>query len=843
MTDTKKVTFKVGEMTCASCAQTVEETLQNAPGVARASVNFAMETATVEFDPRRVRPEELATRVEDAGYRLEAQDGQEIKVTVAVGNMTCASCVNSVEEALRAVPGVRSAAVNLALERATIIYDAQLTGVTDLAEAVADAGYEFRGVQEKAALGADFHERDMARKKHLLRVAMSLAIPALILTWVWPFEGALLGPFSLQDVVLFALATPVQFYAGWKFYKGMYKALRNRTANMDTLIAVGTSAAYAYSVIVTFLPTFFPPEVALVYFDTSAVIIALILFGNYLEAKAKSRSSAAIKKLLALAAKTATVVRDGREVEIPVEEVQVDDVIRVRPGEKIPVDGVVLEGYSSVDESVVTGESMPVDKGEGDEVIGATINRNGSLKFRATRVGDDTMLAQIVRMVAEAQEQKAPIQRIADRVSAYFVPAVIGIAATAFVFWFFFGTSLWTPIGGIPPFTFSLLIFISVLVIACPCALGLATPTAIMVGTGLGAENGILIKGGEALEMAHRIDTIVLDKTGTLTKGRPAVTDVVPFDGGDGADVLALAATAEANSEHPLAEAILAAAKERGVTWSEPEAFEAVPGHGVVARAEGARILLGNRRLLGEHDLPSAAVEDTLARLESEGKTAMLLAVDDKVLGIVAVADTLKETSRRAVAELKARGVEVVMMTGDNERTAKAIAAQVDIDRVLFEVLPEDKATEIKRLQAEGRIVAMVGDGINDAPALAQADVGIAIGSGTDVALETGDIVLVRDDILDVVAAIQLSARTMRKIRQNLFWAFGYNSAGIPIAAGLLYPALGWLLVPVIAAGAMAFSSVSVVTNSSLLKRYVPEIKRRLAREAARPVAASPSRV
>jgi len=715
-------------------------------------------------------------------------------------------------------------------------------GKEQFRKAIEDAGYAYGGtVDETEALGEDIYERDMRYKKRMTILAMGLGIPILILTWVWGALGlpsTFLGIDS-KHLSLWILATPVQFYAGLKFYKGTYRAIRNRRANMDTLIVTGTTAAYLYSVAITFFPGFFP--MSEVYFDTSALIIALILLGNYLEAKAKSGTSQAIRKLLELQAKTARVVRDGKEIEIPIEEVVKGDIVKVRPGEKIPVDGRIVEGHSTVDESMVTGESIPVEKSAGDEVIGATINMTGTFKFTATRVGEETMLSQIVKMVQEAQEQKAPIQRIADRVSAYFVPAVILIASVSFLQWYLVGSLIWPPPAGVSTFTFSLLIFISILVIACPCALGLATPTAIMVGTGLGAENGILIKGGEALERAHQLDVVVLDKTGTLTKGEPEVTDVLALEQFSEEEVLSFASSAESSSEHPLADAILKGAKERDVEWKEADSFEALPGRGIRADVDGRSVLLGNRKLMRDCGIEISGIEEDVQRLELDGKTVMILAVDGSIAGVLAVADTLKENSALAMEELRKMGIETIMITGDNERTARAIARKVGIDRVLAEILPHEKASHIRRLQREGKVVAMVGDGINDAPALAQADVGIAIGSGTDIALETGDIVLVRDDVLDVVAAIQLSARTMRKIKQNLFWAFGYNSAGIPIAAGLLYPAFGLLLQPVIAAGAMAFSSVSVVTNSSLLKRYRPEIKRKLESRRARSKVSEPA--
>ncbi len=649
-------------------------------------------------------------------------------------------------------------------------------------------------------------EVELRNLKRLVAFSLALSIPTLILSFVFiPL------PFISRNILLFLLATPVQFIAGFRFYKGTLDAIKNRAANMDTLIALGTSAAWIYSTTITFIPTVFPGRE--VYFDTAALIIALILLGKLLEDLAKGKASEAIRKLMDLQPRLATVVRDGGEVEVPVEQVEVGDVVVVRPGEKVPVDGAVLEGHSSVDESMITGESIPVEKGVGDTVIGATINKVGMLKFKATKVGADTTLSQIIKLVEEAQVSRAPIQRLADVVSGYFVPAVIVIALITFAAWYFTGAG----------FTFGLVAFIAVLIIACPCALGIATPTAIMVGTGKGAENGVLIKGGEHLENAHKLKTLVFDKTGTLTKGEPSVTDVVTigemsFDGGSGeVDVLRYAAIVEKGSEHPLGEAIIQEAKARKIEIPDPASFEAVPGHGVRGEFGGGEIMLGNRKLMKDNGIEIAGVEEKVLTLEQQGKTVMLLAVNKQMVGLIAVADTLKEHSAEAIDALKNMGIEVVMLTGDNERTAKAIAEQLGINRVLAEVLPGEKAEVIKKLQKEGKVVGMVGDGINDAPALAQADIGIAIGSGTDVALETGGIVLIKDDLRDVVASIQLSKQTVRKIKQNLFWAFAYNTALIPVAA------LGFLN-PIYAAGAMASSSITVVVNSLLLRRFKPKI-------------------
>jgi Cu+-exporting ATPase len=656
--------------------------------------------------------------------------------------------------------------------------------------------------------------KEMARLRRLTALSLGIGIPLFIVGlgqslgwWLMALEGPV-------NLVFFGLATPVQFVAGCRFYRGFADAIRNRSANMDVLIAIGTTAAWGYSAVVTFLP-FLGVRLADqgTYYDTAAVIIGLILLGKYLEEIAKGKAGDAIRKLMDLAPRTARVVRAGKEEEIPVELVQVEDLLVVKPGERVPVDGVIVGGFSAVDESMITGESIPVEKQVGDSVIGATINKTGLLRVRATRVGADTALNQIIKLVEDAQVSRAPIQRLADRVASAFVPAVVGIAAITFFVWA-------VPLG--MSIAHSLVFFIAVLIIACPCALGIATPAAIMVGTGKGAENGLLIKGGEYLEKAHKLTTVVFDKTGTLTRGKPSVTDVRAIGTIPEAEIIRLAASAEKGSEHPLGEAIVRAARERGVATEDPEAFEAIPGQGIRARIQGRAVLLGNRKLFESAGIRLPEAESALRAIESEGKTAMLLAADGEIAGVIGVADTLKDHAVETVRALKAMGVEVLMLTGDNRRTAEAIARQAGIDRVIAEVAPGEKAEKIKELQAQGRIVAMVGDGINDAPALAQSDVGIALGSGTDVAMEAGGIVLIRDDLRDVVASIQLSRRTVQKIRQNLFWAFFYNSALIPLAAGVL-AVIGIVLNPIVAGAAMGFSSVSVVMNSLTLRRFRPE--------------------
>ena len=739
--------------------------------------------------------------------------GQSDRTTLDVEGMHCASCVSTIESALRSTPGVSEAAVNLATEQAAVGYDPDRAAVADLVAAVERAGYAARGHADDVAPEQREAEREDRARAELrglrLRFALAAAIGAILLflTFVW----SPLGERATMWLML-ALATPVQLWSGWPFYAGAWQVGRHGSADMNTLIALGTSAAYLYSLAATVAPGAFagPGELPDVYFDTAAVIIALILLGRLLEARAKAGTTAAIKKLIGLRPSTATVVRDGAELELPIEELLVGDEVIVRPGEKVPVDGEIRDGRSTIDESMLTGESVPVDKRPGDEVIGATINRAGSFRFVATRVGRDTALAQIVRLVEEAQGSKAPIQRLADRVSAYFVPVVIAVAVISFAAWLVTGSS----------FTAALLAFVAVLIIACPCALGLATPTAIMVGTGRGAEMGVLVRSGAALETAEGLDSIVLDKTGTLTRGEPVLTDVVPAGGVTEEELLAVAASAESRSEHPLAQAVVERAGERGIAVSEPERFEAAVGHGVSATVEGHEVAVGSARYLDELGVDAEPLAADAERLQGEGKTAIHVARDGRPAGLVAVADTLKPEAPEAVAELKRLGLEVAMVTGDNRRTADAIARKAGIDRVLAEVLPDDKVAEIRRLQAEGRHVAMVGDGINDAPALAQADIGIAIGTGTDIAMEASDMTLISGDLRQAAAPIALSRQTMHTIKQNLVGAFAYNVSLIPVAAGVLYPIWGLTLDPILAAAAMAASSVTVVGNALRLRGF-----------------------
>jgi P-type Cu+ transporter len=811
-----RVILPIRGMSCASCAVNIEKGLSQVEGVVDANVNFATEKATVTFDPHHVALGDLAKTVKDLGYEAAVE-----RITVPIQGMSCASCVEKVQTALKNVPGVVKASVNFATEKATVEYILGQVTVRDLAKAVHDAGYELLEAQE----GTDVVEQERAAREAELKrlrqrfiAGLVLVVPVFLLGNLHMIGLSHLLAIDRQTnfIIQLLLQTPVQFWVGWQFYRGAWAAARHRTTDMNTLIAVGTSAAYLYSVAATVFPWLFAAKglAAEVYFDTAGAIICLILLGRLLEARAKGRTSEAIKKLIGLQPKTAIVMRDGKEQEIPVANVQIGDQVMVRPGERIPVDGVVLEGYSAVDESMVTGESIPVEKQVGTEVIGATINKTGSFKFRASKVGKETMLAQIIRMVEEAQGSKPPIARMADIIASYFVPAVIGAAVLTFIIWYFLGPQ--------PALTYAVLNFVAVMIIACPCAMGLATPTSIMVGTGKGAEQGVLIRSGEALETAHKLDAIVLDKTGTITKGEPSVTDVAQSDGYKAAEILRLAASAERGSEHPLGEAIVQRAREQRLKLEDPTDFEAIPGQGIEATIGGQRILLGNIKLMKERGVPIDKIKRKAEAFSRQGKTPMFVAVDGRPAGIIAVADTLKQDSAAAIDALHRLGLEVIMVTGDNKRTADAIAGKIGVDRVLAEVLPEAKAGEVKKLQAEGKRVGMVGDGINDAPALAQADVGIAIGTGTDVAMESADITLITGDLKGVIIAIALSKATIRNIKQNLFWAFAYNTILIPVAAGVLFPFFGILLNPIFAAGAMGLSSITVVSNALRLRRFKP---------------------
>ncbi|WMT41339.1 heavy metal translocating P-type ATPase [Paenibacillus sp. D2_2] len=801
MEGTKQTSLQITGMTCAACANRIERGLNKLEGVLEANVNFAIERATVTYDPGVVDVAKMEQSIQKLGY-----DTVKEKVELELSGMTCAACATRIEKTLNKISGVSQATVNFAMETAHVEYNPAEVSVSDMQQRVEKIGYKASLKQEQADPG-EHRKHEITRQKRKLIVSAILSLPLLwsmvshfsFTSWIWMPDIFMNPWFQL------ILATPVQFYIGRQFYIGAYKALRNGSANMDVLVSLGTSAAYFYSLFLTVQWAINDGNVhhgPSMYYETSAVLITLVLMGKLFEALAKGRSSEAIKSLMGLQAKTALVVRDGQELSIPIEEVIAGDVVLVRPGDKVPVDGVVLEGMSSVDESMLTGESIPVEKKAGDTVIGSTMNKNGMLRIKATKVGKETALAQIIKVVEEAQGSKAPIQRVADVISGIFVPIVVGIAIVTFLVWYF----LVTP----GDFAGSLEKAIAVLVIACPCALGLATPTSIMAGSGRAAEFGILFKGGEHLEQTHKIDAIILDKTGTVTKGKPELTDVLT--NGDEARFLRLVGAAEKNSEHPLADAIVEGVKAKNIELPTTESFEAIPGYGIKAVVEGNELLIGTRRLMDKYEVNANRAYETMSKLEESGKTAMLVAINNEYAGMVAVADTIKESSAAAVSRLKEMGIQVIMITGDNERTAKAIAAQVGIDHVRAEVLPEGKAEEVKKLQAEGKKVAMVGDGINDAPALATADIGMAIGTGTDVAMEAADVTLMRGDLSSIPDAIYMSRKTMRNIKQNLFWALGYNTLGIPIAA------IG-LLTPWVAGAAMALSSVSVVLNALRLQR------------------------
>ncbi|MCK6207471.1 heavy metal translocating P-type ATPase [Bacillus infantis] len=796
----KETQFEISGMTCSACAVRIEKGLKKVEGVENASVNLALEKAAVQFDPEKVKQEDIFQKVENLGYKVVTE-----KAELAITGMTCAACSARIEKGLKKMDGISDANVNLALERADVVYNPSAVSPADLIKRVEKLGYGAAlRTEEVAGEEQDHREREIERQKGKFTFALILSLPLLwAMAGHFSFTSFLYVPeMFMNPWVQLALAAPVQFFIGRQFYTGAYKALRNGSANMDVLVALGTSAAFFYSLYLSIKSIGSGGHSVNLYFETSAVLITLIILGKLFEAKAKGRSSEAIKKLMNLQAKTARVIRNGEETEIPLESVMPGDILAVKPGEKIPADGMILEGRTAVDESMITGESVPADKEPGDSVIGATINKNGFIKMQAAKVGKDTALAQIIKVVEDAQGSKAPIQRLADKISGIFVPIVVGIAAVVFLIWY-----LWADPGN---FAEALEKLIAVLVIACPCALGLATPTSIMAGSGRAAEYGILFKGGEHLERTHRITTVVLDKTGTITNGKPVLTDVLTEM--DETEFLAMAGAAEKQSEHPLAEAITAGIKARNIIMKEAEEFEAIPGYGIKAVVAGKKLLIGTRRLLGADSIDFSPAEADLETLESQGKTAMLAAIDGHFAGIIAVADTIKDTSAEAIARLKEMGLEVIMMTGDNKATAEAIGREAGVDAVISEVLPEGKAEEVKKLQKQGKIVAMVGDGINDAPALAVADIGMAIGTGTDVAMEAADITLIRGDLRSISDAIYMSRKTISNIRQNLFWAFGYNTLGIPFAAlGLLAP---WL-----AGAAMAFSSVSVVLNALRLQR------------------------
>ena len=818
----KKDTMKITGMTCASCAKAVERAVKKIDDNIEANVNIATEKLSVSYDESKVTSQDIQRAIEKAGYGVleEINLNQTI---IPISGMTCASCAKAVERSVGKLDGVQTVDVNFATEKASISYIPEKVKLSEIKEAIKKAGYEPRDAENKNAVDEDKIRKEKEVKSLWIKFIVSavFAVPLFYIAMGQMIKEPF-GPLPLPQIInpdinplnfgliqLF-LTIPIVI-AGYKFYTIGTKAILSKSPNMDSLIAIGTGAALSYSLYSLYL-TFNGDMMAIhnMYFESAGVIITLVLLGKFLESVAKGKTSEAIKKLMGLSPKTAIIIKDTKEIEIPIEEVEVGDVIVVKPGSKIPVDGIVVEGHTSVDESMLTGESIPVEKSVGSHVVGASINKNGTIKFKAEKVGSDTAISQIIKLVEDAQGSKAPIAKLADVISGYFVPIVFAIAVIVSIAWFISGKDI----------EFALSIFIAVLVIACPCALGLATPTAIMVGTGKGAENGILIKGGEALESTHKINTIVFDKTGTITEGKPVVTDIITDGDINKDELLKIAASAEKGSEHPLGEAIVKEGEKKNLGLYNIDKFVAIPGHGIEVEIESKGILLGNKKLMQDRKIALRKLEEISDKLAAEGKTPMYIAINNKIAGIIAVADIVKESSAKAIMKLHDMGIEVAMITGDNKKTADAIARQVGIDKVLAEVLPQDKSSEVKKLQSEGRFVAMVGDGINDAPALAQADIGMAIGSGTDVAMESADIVLMKSDLMDVPTAIKLSRSTMRNIKENLFWAFAYNVIGIPIAAGVLYLFGGPLLNPVIAALAMAFSSTSVLLNALRLKRF-----------------------
>ncbi len=832
----KQISIPVEGMSCAACVARVERALKNTPGVADTAVNLVTGKASIEFDPQKVSVEQLVKIIRELGYQVPTGE-----IHLTVRGMSCAACVARVERAVSGLPGVLNVAVSLPAEAARVTFYPGTVTPAQIKEAIAGLGYE---VAEKATGQEALDREKQARQQEIRRQArnMWIAWPLSLLVMLGMFRDVWILPrfvpeFMGNTLFLWALTTPVVFIAGWQFFVHSFNGLKKGATDMNLLYATGIGAAYIIATINTFWPGAGFGGKGATFFESAALLTAFIVLGRYLEALTRGRVSEAIRKLLNLQPKTARVIREGREMEIAALDVVPGDVVVVRPGESIPVDGRVIEGHSAVDESMITGESIPVEKKPGDEVIGATINKTGTFKFEATRVGRDTALAQIIRLVENAQATRAPVQRLADFVAGHFIAGVHVLALVVFLFWFFYGYhAFFRPdshfilspysLAGVGVFGFALLLSVTTLVISCPCAVGLATPSAMMAGTGKGAENGILFKGADAVEATAALQAVLFDKTGTITRGEPSLTDVVPAPGFPEELLLRLAAAAEKNSEHPLGEAIVRGAEKAGVAVEEAEEFEAIPGHGIKARYQGRTILLGNRRLMERVGVSIETLLPSVKSLEQDGKTAMFLAVDGQAAGVIAVADTIKENVPQAIARLKKMGMQVIMITGDNRRTAEAIARQAGIEKVLAEVLPQDKAEEVRKLQARGLRVAMVGDGINDAPALAAADVGMAIGTGTDIAKETGEVILIKADLRDVVSAIEIARATMRKVRQNLVWAFIYNSLGIPIAAGLLYPSTGLIVSPELAAFFMAMSSVSVTLNTLLLKRFVPSMKR-----------------
>jgi Cu+-exporting ATPase len=806
MGEKKIIDLKLAGMHCATCSVTIEEAIAGIGKGTTAKANFGTDSARVEYDPDRVGLQEIEKVVKEAGYEVINQE-----VVLKVGGMVCATCVETIEKALSSLPGVIQARVNLATEKAYVTYNSSATSLDDMKAAIENAGYQYLGVAEELSLEAEERARrkDLADKFRRFMIGFAVSIPLFLLMFFPPDI-----PMQTLSWILLIISTPVFIYVAFPIFRAAIMALRNRTLNMDVMYAMGTGVAFGASVLGTLGIVL---NETFIFYDTAIMLASFLILGRYLEARAKGRTSEAIQRLIRLRPKTATIRREGSEIEVPVEDVVIGDIVVVRPGENLPMDGEVIEGESHVDESMITGEPIPVFKGAGSKVVGGTLNTNGFIVFRADRIGKDTVLAQIIRLVDEAQASKPPVQRIADIAVAYFIPVIIVIAVTTFI--------LWYAVAG-ADLLFALTAFISVLVVACPCALGLATPTAVTVGVGRGAELGILIRNGESLEVADHLTTVVFDKTGTLTRGKPSVTDVVPLDLEE-KTLICLAASVEQNASHPLADAVVKKAKEDNCILEATTEFSSFGGKGVSARVLGEQILIGNRTFMAGMGVTfPQETEEMIRALENDGKTAVLVAIAGNPAGIIAIADTIKETSPDAVAELKKMGLSVAMITGDNRRTAEAVGRLVGIDRVIAEVLPEAKSQEVANLQSAGGVVAFVGDGINDAPALARSDVGIAIGSGTDVAIESGDLVLINDDLLDAVAAVQLSRKVMSRIKQNIFWAFAYNAALIPVAAGVLYPFTGYTMRPELAAMAMAASSVTVVSLSLLLKRYIPPARK-----------------
>lgn len=808
---TKKTEIKISGMGCASCAIKIEKSLENMEGVEGAQVNLATEKASVEYDPQNVGLNKLEKAVEDAGY-VVVKD----KAVLKIGGMTCAMCVNAIEDVLSKLDGISEVTVNLGAEKAYVTYNTDQVSIGDMKNAIEDLGYQFLGLEgeESQELEEEIRQKDLRSKKYRIIVGFGVSLPLMAMMLL-----GIPAPFYMPYFMLVVSIIPF-IYVSYPILSAAFRSLQNRTLDMDVMYSLGIGVAFVSSILGTF-SIILTPE--FMFYETALMLAAFLTLGRYLEARAKGRTSTAIKKLIGLQPQNAIVIQDGEEREVPIQDVTVDNLLLVKPGKKIPADGTVFDGESYVDESMITGEPVPAFKDKGKEVVGGTLNKNGVLKFKATRVGKDTVLSQIIRLVDQAQASKPPVQRIADKAVTYFIPTVLTVAIASFVVWYFLlGSTL----------LFGLTVLISILVVACPCALGLATPTAVTVGIGRGAELGILIKEGESLEVSEKINTILFDKTGTLTQGSPEVTDVVVFSGNDGnglteEQVLLWAASVERNSQHPIAEAILIKSRRAGIELKEATKFDTIGGKGVIAQVDNKQILIGNRALFADKNIVlEIKVEESLSKLENEGKTAIIVGKDDKIKGLIAVADTIKQTTALAVQELEKMGLETVMITGDNSKTAQVVANQIGIRKVLSEVLPYEKAQEVSKIQSEGKKVVFVGDGINDAPALAQADVGIAIGSGTDVAIESGEIVLINNEPIDAAASIQLSRKVMGRIKLNIFWAFAYNIILIPVAAGLLYPGFGITFRPEYAGLAMALSSVTVVSLSLLLKGYVPDAKK-----------------